>query len=320
MPDGANTVRTVPAAPHAPVPEPPFSPFSPRSLEAAMQLAEFLCRAKTLPEFLRGNPGDMLMVIEQAARWRMSPFAVAQGAYSVKGKLGFEGKLIHAAIESSPLILGYIDYSFSGTGNDRTVTVSATRRGETKPRSLTIRLGDVRTTSPQWARQPDQQLCYHAVRVWSRRYAPSVLAGVYAPEEFDAPFIDGVAAAVTLPEPPVIEAEPQADTPTPEPSAGATTAATGTLRDAINAEVPLEPRKPTVGAWLDTFAAALAQCSSRDEVEAALLSDETLKAGRMLRGAARQRLRELRNGALARYPEVPRQDDMHAIDIDDAQR
>ena len=101
---------------------------------------------------------------------------------------------------------------------------------------------------------------------------------------------------------------------------GATTAATGTLRDAINAEVPLEPRKPTVGAWLDTFAAALAQCSSRDEVEAALLSDETLKAGRMLRGAARQRLRELRNGALARYPEVPRQDDMHAIDIDDAQR
>jgi hypothetical protein len=164
-----------------------------------MQLAEFLCRAKTLPEFLRGNPGDMLMVIEQAARWRMSPFAVAQGAYSVKGKLGFEGKLIHAAIESSPLIVGYIDYAFAGASDDRTVTVSATRRGETKPHSLTIRLGDVRTTSEQWKRQPDQQLCYHAVRVWSRRYAPSVLAGVYAPEEFDAPVIDGVAAAVSAP-------------------------------------------------------------------------------------------------------------------------
>jgi hypothetical protein len=88
----------------------------------------------------------------------------------------------------------------------------------------------------------------------------------------------------------------------------------------MNAEVPVEVRKPTVGAWLDTFAAALEACGSRDEVEALLLSDETLKAGRMLRGAARQQLRELRNGALARYPEAPRQDDMHAIDIDDAQR
>jgi hypothetical protein len=113
MPDGA-IIRTVPAAPPAPPAEPPFSPFSPRSLEAAMQLAEFLCRAKTLPEFLRGNPADMLMVIEQAARWRMSPFTVAQAAYCVKGKLGFEGKLIHAAIEGSPLIVGYIDYAFSG--------------------------------------------------------------------------------------------------------------------------------------------------------------------------------------------------------------
>jgi hypothetical protein len=292
MPDGA-IIRTVPAAPPAPpapVNEPPFSPFSPRSLEAAMQLAEFLCRANTLPEFLRGNPADMLMVIEQAARWRMSPFTVAQAAYCVKGKLGFEGKLIHAAIEGSPLIVGFIDYSFAGSGNDRTVTVSATRRGESRPRA--VRLGDARTNNEQWIRQPDQMLCYAGVRVWARRYAPSVLAGVYAPEEFDAPIIEGT---VTEPD--------DADAATaPEAPVESTPLIARTEREAINAAVPLAEKRPTARAWLDQLAGKLADCTSREEVEGVLLSDDALKAARTLRGAARARLCELRSAALARYP------------------
>jgi hypothetical protein len=294
MPDGA-IIRTVPAAPPAPVNEAPFSPFSPRSLEAAMQLAEFLCRANTLPEFLRGNPGDMLMVIEQAARWRMSPFAVAQGAYSVKGKLGFEGKLIHAAIESSPLIVGYLDYSFAGSGNDRSVTVSATRRGESRPRALTVRLGDARTNNEQWVRQPDQMLCYAGVRVWARRYAPSVLAGVYAPEEFDAPVIEG-----TVMEPDVADA--------PTAPAESTPVAASTEREVINASVPLTEKRPTARAWLDGLAGKLDACSTREQVEGVLLSDEALRAARTLRGAARARLCELRSAALARHPDAAAQE------------
>jgi hypothetical protein len=296
MPDGA-IVRTVPAAPPvppAPANEAPFSPFSPRSLEAAMQLAEFLCRAKTLPEFLRGNPADMLMVIEQAARWRMSPFTVAQAAYCVKGKLGFEGKLIHAAIEGSPLITGYIDYSFSGSGADRTVTVSATRRGENRPRALTVRLGDARTNNEQWGRQPDQMLCYAGVRVWARRYAPSVLAGVYAPEEFDAPVIEGT---VTEPD--------TADGPTAREAPVESTPVTASKeRDAINAAVPLHPQKPKIRAWLDGLATTLDACSTREQVEGVLLSDEVLKAARTLRGAARARLCALRSAALALHPDA----------------
>jgi hypothetical protein len=295
MPD-TNIARTVPAAPPTSVTEPPFSPFTPRSLEAAMQLAEFLCRARTIPEFLRGNSGDMLMVIEQAARWRMSPFAVAQCAYSVKGKLGFEGKLIHAAVESSPMIVGYIDYSFAGAGNDRTVTVSATRRGETKPRRLAVRLGDVRTTNEIWTRQPDQQLCYAAVRVWARRYTPSVLAGVYAPEEFNGIVIDGIAGAADAPELEIGASDdvPLSDAP-PEPTQ------TSDLRDAINDAVPLHSQKPTVAAWLDQFAETLDRCTTREQTEALLLSDESLKASRTLRGAVRARLRELMDAALARH-------------------
>jgi hypothetical protein len=279
-------VRSVPSV------EAPFSPFSPRSLEAAMALAEFLCRARTLPEFLRDNPADMLLVIEQAARWCMSPFAVAQCAYSVRGKLGFEGKLIHAAIESSPLICGYLDYAFAGTGDNRSVTVSATRRGETESRTITIRLGDVRTTNDQWSRQPDQMLCYHAVRVWARRYAPSVLAGVYAPEEFDTPIIDGTVERAEIPELPV---------PTPPPESPSESTQDVTLRDAINKAVPLRPTKPTIAAWLDQLAARLERCTDREEVERELLNEEVCRAGRTLNGTARARLRELMDAALARH-------------------
>ena len=43
----------------------------------AFELAKAMASAKMVPQCLQGSPGDCLMVIEQAMRWRMSPFAVA---------------------------------------------------------------------------------------------------------------------------------------------------------------------------------------------------------------------------------------------------
>ena len=69
----------------------------------------------------------------------------------------------------------------------RGVTVSGTLRGEDKPRTVSVKLKDAKTTNTIWSKQPDQQLAYHGARVWARRHVPEVLLGVYAPEEFDAP-------------------------------------------------------------------------------------------------------------------------------------
>ena len=77
--------------------------------------------------------------------------------------------------------------------------------------------------------------------------------------------------------------------------------ATSTARDTINAAVPLRRPKPTVAAWLDQLAASLERCASNEEVEAVLLSDEVCRAGRTLKGTARDRLRELMDTALARH-------------------
>lgn len=162
------------------------NPMAPRSMNDAIRLADLMCQGKMVPAHLQNSPGDCLMVIEQAMRWNMSPFAVAQCTSSINGKLMFEGKLVAAAVENSGAISGLMDYAFTNSGNERTVTVSATRRGETEPRVVDVVFKDVVTTNAMWKKQPDQQLVYSGARVWARRWTPGVMLGVYTPEEFSA--------------------------------------------------------------------------------------------------------------------------------------
>jgi len=169
----------------------PTNALVPANITDAMHLAEFMSRARTVPKHLQDSPGDCLMVIEQAMRWGMSPFAVAQATSVISGKLMYEGKLVAAAVESSGAIVGLIAYDFSGEGDGRTITVTATRRGETNPRTVTVAFKDARTNNEMWKRQPDQQLVYHGARVWARRWTPAVILGVYSREEFMGPTIDG---------------------------------------------------------------------------------------------------------------------------------
>jgi hypothetical protein len=163
------------------------------------------------------------MVVEQAGRWEMSPFAVAQCTFSYKGRLGYEGKLIQAVLEGSPMarriVASLMDYQFGGEGEGRYVIASAMRVSETEPRAVKVTLLEARTSNEHWKIRPDQMLCYHAARVWARRWAPSILLGVYTIDEIYNPEpaeADGL----------IIEGEAVADAPT---------------RDEINASIPLKP-------------------------------------------------------------------------------
>lgn len=80
--------------------------FAIDGMQGAMKLATAMASAKMVPQHLQGSPGDCLMVIEQAMRWQMSPFAVAQATAVVRGKMCFEGKLVAAAIQTSGILEG----------------------------------------------------------------------------------------------------------------------------------------------------------------------------------------------------------------------
>jgi hypothetical protein len=172
----------------------PPSSLVPQSMDEAVRLAQMMSKGRLVPEHLQEAPADCLMVIEQAARWRMSPFAVAQTTSVIKGKLMYEGKLVAAAIHTSGILVGRLNYTFSGSGDKRAVTVSGLLKGDTEPKTVEVTLANVITDNGCWKKQPDQQLCYSGARVWARRWAPEVMLGVYVPEEFpdtDDPMQDG---------------------------------------------------------------------------------------------------------------------------------
>lgn len=161
--------------------------FAIEGMTGAMHLAKVMSSAKMVPNHLQGSPGDCLMVIEQAMRWQMSPFAVAQATAVVRGKMCFEGKLVAAAIQTSGVLEGRLNYEFEGDGQGRKVICSGLIRGEKKPRTVEVLLKDAKTDNQWWTKTPDQMLSYHSARVWARRHTPEVMLGVYAPEEFDTP-------------------------------------------------------------------------------------------------------------------------------------
>lgn len=157
----------------------------PTSMTEAMKLAEMMASAKLVPKDLQKSPADCLMVIQQAVRWQMDPFAVAQECSVIQGKLMHSGKLVAAVVNSRGNLAARLSFSYSGSNGDRTITVSGRLQGEDGPRTVEVRLGDAKTNNRVWQSQPDQQLMYHGCRVWARRHTPELMLGVWSPEEFD---------------------------------------------------------------------------------------------------------------------------------------
>lgn len=284
----------------------------PQTFDDAVRLAKAMSQIPELPEHCK-NVGTCLMIVDQAMRWRMSPFAVAQCSSNIKGKMMYEGKLMAAAVESMGAIKGHFDYTFTGEGENRTVTVTATRTGDDKPREIKIRLGDVQTNNEQWKKQPDQQLVYSGSRNWARRWTPAALLGAYSPEEFSpeagkpaeefaGTTLEG--AAETKVE------EPKPDAPKPEPS----------LRDQYNRDVPLNDPPKTIKItgpeqFLDWFQDAARACADGAEFAQYLEDPDVVRMRKGPRNAHRARLEGIiaegtaRFGLQAAKPAAPPVDD-----------
>lgn len=165
--------------------------------EQISRVAHAMAEMSLLPEHLRKKPADCILVVEQAWRWQMSPTAVAAKTFVVGGKLAYEGQLIAAVVNARAGLVGRLAYDYEGTfdrarpaDSSLQVTVSGTLRGETAPRTVTVRWADgfgfAQGAKDKWQKQPDQQLAYFAARAWCRRHTPDVLMGVYTPEELVA--------------------------------------------------------------------------------------------------------------------------------------
>lgn len=175
--------------------------LQPTNIESAIRLADMMSNSTLVPTPLQKKPADCLLVIEQAIRWGMSPFAVAQCASVIKGKLMYEGKLVAAVINANGDLEKRLSYEYSGEGENRAITVSGTVRGEKEPRTIAIVVKDVKTDNDFWRKQPDQQLMYSGARVWARRHMPELMLGVYTPDEDIEDTKPSLESAVTIESP-----------------------------------------------------------------------------------------------------------------------
>jgi hypothetical protein len=255
----------------------------PTDMTAAIRLAEMMSTSRLVPAHLQKSPGDCLMVVELAMRFRMSPFAVAQCTSVIQGKMMLEGKLVAAAVNTAPGVLeGRLAYDFSGVNDTRAVTVRGTMLGETEPREMTVTLREAKTSNALWTKQPDQQLVYFGTRAWARRHAPEVMLGVYSPEEFDQ--------------------QPHRDTfagPTIEHAAPAAAPVRETSHEQTDSHAP---KKQIVSEYLDVLAAemAVAIADGGEAVDAILARPDVQAAQDKLRNGARDRLQHILDEAIRR--------------------
>lgn len=156
--------------------------------EHMSRVALMMSQAKLVPEHLRASPADCFLICNQADRWQMDCFMVAQKTFSIKGRLGYEGQLVAAVINSRAGLVGRLNTTFDGEGAELTCTVTGQFANEQEPREKTsppLKQITVRN-SPLWAVDPQQQLAYWTQRAWARLHAPDVILGVYTPDELES--------------------------------------------------------------------------------------------------------------------------------------
>lgn len=164
------------------------------NLDRLERIADRLANGKmTVPEYLRGNPGDCMAIAMQAMLWGMDPFVVAQKTHIVNGRLGYEAQLVNAVVMASGAIRGSFRYEFHGEGPSLECRVGAVLRGESEVTWGEWIASSAVTTknSPLWKVNPRQQMGYLQVKNWARAYCPGAILGVYTVDELeDAPRVE----------------------------------------------------------------------------------------------------------------------------------
>ena len=163
--------------------------------EHMQRIATLMSSASLIPEHLKlskSGPltpqqvmGNCFLIVNQAIRWGLDPFAVAPETYVVGGKLGFQGKLIAALVNARAGLADRLNYTFAGRGDDLTITVAGRFEDEDQPRTITLRVGDAKTQNQMWTKDPEQKLVYSGATKWARRHCPEIILGVLTDDDLE---------------------------------------------------------------------------------------------------------------------------------------
>lgn len=169
--------------------------------EHMFRIADAMALAPIIPDHLRGikrgqtfeefTPaqvkGNCFRIVNQAMRWDVDPFAIVDETYVTAGKLGYQGKVVAAIINTKAPLKERLKYSYTGTKgrDDYEITVSGTFIGENEPRTVTLSVGEAKTQNQMWAKDPKQKLIYSGVVRWARAFASELMLGVLTDDDLE---------------------------------------------------------------------------------------------------------------------------------------
>lgn len=209
--------------------------------EHCVRIAKLMASASLIPDHLKIDSktkqllspeaitANCFMIVNQAFRWEFDPFGVAPETYVVGGKLAFQGKLVAAAVNARAGLEDRLNYEFEGKpgSDDFTVIVSGRLKGETKPRTVRVSVGQAKTDNQMWKKDPEQKLIYTGAIKWARRHTPEIILGVLIEDEVDEEMMRNVTPA---------------SIPTGNPYADPRLADTPAVEATVEAEPPKKPR------------------------------------------------------------------------------
>lgn len=196
--------------------------FDTARFEHMYRIATAMARASLLPDHLKLDrtkkllpdqqvASNCLLIVNQAVRWGMDPFAVAPETYVVGNKLGFQGKLVAAVVNSRSDMLRPLATRYNSAKGDAFACVVYGSRAaipqeahallnqyaENEDRkalakldemgvlAVRVSVGQAKTDNKMWHSDPEQKLFYTGATKWARRHAPELMLGVLTDDDLD---------------------------------------------------------------------------------------------------------------------------------------
>lgn len=195
------------------------------------RVAQAMATSPLIPEHLRGErrsgagfqpyplqvaAANCILVVNVSYRWGLDPYAVAPETYVVRQRLGFQGKLVAAVVNTrADLAGGNLRAVYGeGHGDDLAAVIYGSERltvdqfpdavwdaldayAATEDRkalnvldrhgvlAIRITVGQAKTDNQMWRTDPEQKLFYSGVAKWARRHRPELMLGVSTDDDLD---------------------------------------------------------------------------------------------------------------------------------------
>lgn len=173
------------------------------------KFAAMVAKSGLVPDAYRNSPENCIVAIDLGNRLGISPLAVMQNLYIVKGKPGWSGSFCAAAVNGSGKFTP-LEYKFVGEPGTPSYGCYATAMrlsngSQCVSDTITMKMaadeGWLNKPGSKWKTMPTQMLMYRAAAFFARAHCSEYLLGIHTIEEIqdiNGYAEDNTATVVTL--------------------------------------------------------------------------------------------------------------------------